>query len=103
MARFTVRVELFGEPEQEVYETLHEKMQAKKYFRVIQGREEWYHLPTATYDHLAEASAPTIRDEVWTIAQSVWEDPGVLVTESARRSWQGLRTATASEVKQLTA
>ena len=52
MARFTVRVELFGEPEQEVYETLHKKMQTGKYFRVIRGREEWYHLPTATYDHL---------------------------------------------------
>jgi hypothetical protein len=102
MPRFTVRVELFGEADEDQYKSLHKKMQAKKYFRVIKGREDWYHLPTATYDHSAKTSASTVTNEVLTIAKSVWKDSGVLVTEASRISWKGLRKATASEVKEFT-
>jgi hypothetical protein len=50
MSRFTVRVELFGKADEDDYEKLRKKMQAKKYFRVIKGKSgNWYHLPSSTY------------------------------------------------------
>jgi hypothetical protein len=103
MVKFPVRIELFGNADEDDYENLHGKMKAKKYFRVIQGGSgAWYHLPSATYDHATNSSASTVSGEVWTIAKAVWNDPGVLVTEANGRSWQGLRKATSSEVKELT-
>lgn len=102
MATFTVRVELFGKAEEENYEKLHEKMQAKRFFRVVKGEKAWYHLPSATYDHAADSSTSTVRDQVWAVAKAVWSDPGVLVTEANNMSWMGLRKATAEEVKELT-
>lgn len=43
MAKFTVRIELFGNADEDDYENLHGKMQVKKYFRVIQGASgTWY-------------------------------------------------------------
>ena len=102
MATFTVRVELFGKAEEEDYEKLHEKMQAKRFFRVVKGEKAWYHLLSATYDHAADSSASTVRDQVWAIAKAVWSDPGVLVTEANNMSWMGLRKLTAEEVKELT-
>ena len=103
MARFTVRIELFGKADEEDYEALHKKMQEKKYFRVIEGSDEkWYHLPTAEYNHTATEPVSKVYDQVWAIAKAVWHDPGVLVTESENRRWGGLRIATANEVKKLT-
>jgi hypothetical protein len=103
MAMFTVRVELFGNAEEEDYEKLHKKMQAKEFFRVVQGESEtWYHLPSAIYDHRAKSSASVVRAQVWTIAKTVWKDPGVLVVEGGSVSWKGLRKATAEEVRELT-
>ena len=103
MSRFTVRVELFGNADEDNYESLHKRMQAKKYFRVIKSSDgDWNHLPSATYNHTADVSASTVQADVWAIAKAVWDDPGVLVTESADRSWRGLRKATSSEVRELT-
>lgn len=99
MSRFTVRVELFGKADEDDYK----KIQAKKYFRVIKGKSgNWYHLPSSTYHHTAQASASAVEDEVWAIIKETWKDPGVLVTEAADLSWQGLRIATESEAKELT-
>jgi hypothetical protein len=58
MATLTVRVELFGKAQEEDDEKLHEKMQAKRFFRVVKGEKGWYHLPSATCDHAADSSAP---------------------------------------------
>lgn len=103
MAQFTVRVELFGNPDAEHYDNLHAKMQEEDFYRVLKGSdEEWYHLPSATYDHSSTESKSAVRDTVWTIARSVWNKPGVLVTESDGRAWQGLKKASAEEVEELT-
>jgi hypothetical protein len=102
MSMFTVRVELFGKAAEDDYEKLHEKMQAKRFFRVVKGEKAWYHLPSATYDHAADSSASEVRNQVWAIAKAAWSDPGVLVTEANSMSWMGLRKATAEEVKELT-
>lgn len=103
MSIFIVRIELFGKAEEDDYEKLHKKMQAKRFFRVVKGEKAWYHLPSATYDHAADSSASKVRDQVWAVAKSVWSDPGVLVTEANNMSWMGLPKATADEVKELTA
>lgn len=103
MAMFTVRVELFGNAEEEDYEKLHKKMQAKKFFLVAQGQSGiWYHLPSAIYDHTSKSTAPVVRAQVWAIAKTIWKDPGILVIEGGSVSWKGLRKATASDVKELT-
>jgi len=103
MATFTVRVELFGKAEEDDYDKLHEKMQAKKFFRVAKAKSgTWYHLPSAIYDHTAKSSSSVVRAQVWAIAKAVWKDPGILVVEGGSVSWKGLRKATASEVKELT-
>ena len=103
MARFTVRVELFGKADEDDYENLHGRMQKKRHFRVIQADSgKWYHLPSATYDHTNASSTSQVREEVWSIAKAVWSNLGVHITKSDERAWQGLREATATEVKNLT-
>lgn len=87
MTRFTVRVELFGDPDEQDYDLLHERMQIKKYHRVNKsGDGDWQHLPSATYDHQSHSTASSICDEVWEIASSVLKKPGVLITQSESRS-----------------
>ncbi len=105
MARFAVRVELFGRAGEDDYESLHGEMQDNGYYRVIEsGKGEWYHLPTATYDHTSSSqSRSDVCDEVWKIAKSVWNDPGILITEVNGMVWQGLRKASSQEVKAATA
>lgn len=102
-AQSTVRVELFGNPNAEDYENLHAKMQSHDFYRVLRsGDGEWYHLPNATYDHSSTETKSTVRDTVWTIARSVWNKPGALVTESDGRAGQGLKKASQDEVEDLT-
>lgn len=103
MAKFTVRVELFGNASKGDYDLLHEKMQAKRYLRIIEGDGVWYHLPTATYTADKEKRTEAVRDEVGEIAKLVWSDSGVFVTKADNgRYWKGLRKANATDVDDLT-
>lgn len=103
MSKFTVRVELFGRASNDDYESLHEKMQAEYYFRVVKGDGQWYHLPSATYTAEKNKATAAVRSEVFEIAKSVWTDPGVFVTEANNgRYWKGLRKASTQEVENLT-
>jgi hypothetical protein len=104
MPRFTVRVELYGSPTRQDYDSLHFVMQRAKYFRVIYLDKKWWHLPTAEYTaNFENKDTPDVRDQVQSIAESVWNDVATLVTKAdGSRYTSGLREATASEVKALT-
>jgi len=91
------------EPSGEDYEELHLAMQRNSYLRVIKGSNgEWYHLPHAEYTISWNVAKGTVLSDVTTIVKTVWKKFGVLVTESNGRTWIGLKTASASEVAQLT-
>jgi len=104
MAKFTVRVELFGNASEDYYDLLHSKMKARRYFRSVKGGDDvWYHLPSATYTADKEKGADAVRDEVAAIAQSVWSDSGTFVTKAdGGRYWKGLRKASTGEIEELT-
>lgn len=106
MARFSVRVELYGYPNEQVYENLHTKMQKKRYLRVVKDDNgNWYHMPSAEYTASFESkTAVNVANEIKKIADSVWTDAAVFVTKSSGgRQWRNLRDATADEVEELTA
>lgn len=91
MPAFTIRIELHKATGED-YDKLHKKMEADGFSRTItssDGKE--YHLPTAEYAFKHDTmSAAEVRDKAYAVAKAVKDKPAVLVTESARRSWQGL-------------
>jgi hypothetical protein len=97
MARFTTRVQLNGEPADEVYEALHRAMKAKGFSRFIAGDGRVNHMPHAEYNRVAETTIEAVRDDARAAADSVWSNSQVLVTEGSR-AWIGLKEATAAEV-----
>jgi len=93
MTTFIVRVELHG-ADAEDYENLHEHMERKGYQRHItadSGNE--YQLPDAEYIRVSSTAMNVTRiaNEVYEIASSVNDAPGVLVTEAASIEVMGLR------------
>jgi hypothetical protein len=88
MAKFTVRVQLNGEPDQTDYERLHAAMRGNGFSQTIIGGDgvEFY-LPHAEYDYESAGSAEQVRELVRTIAKGVWDSSYVLVTQALIRSW----------------
>jgi hypothetical protein len=91
MAQFTVRVELHNANGDD-YNVLHTAMESEGFSRFItsdQGTR--YHMPWAEYDG---ASSTLSRLQVLTAAQRAdnrtGRTHGILVTESAGRTWDGL-------------
>jgi hypothetical protein len=92
MAKFTTRVELYGKPTWDDYDKLHTAMEAEGFSRIIadsDGKE--YHMPHAEYNREAELNRSQILSSAKKAAASVWEDFGVLVTESDGRTWHNLK------------
>jgi len=91
MASFTVRVELHSAVAKD-YENLHSKMEAAGFSRQITADSGVvYHLPTAEYDYShSSMTTADVRDKAAAVAQTVKQNPAVLVTKSDGRSWQGL-------------
>jgi hypothetical protein len=93
MPRFFVRIELPDRPEAD-YEDLHEKLQAKHYFREIETTSGRRHLQHATYTCDANNwTKDQIIAELYAIAKEVHDKPRVLVIESAGWTSQGLLKA----------
>lgn len=87
MADFTVRVELHGANADD-YVLLHDKMQAKGYFKeIIHSDGKRYKLPMAEYITTKNKAASDICREVVNIASEVKKYPDVLVTKSETRAW----------------
>jgi hypothetical protein len=50
-----------------------------------------YHLPTAEYNRRSNKTKDQIRDSAAAAASTTGKEYGIIVTESAGRSWQGLK------------
>jgi hypothetical protein len=94
MTNFTVRVELH-DAEDEDYETLHEKMAEKGFVRWVKdGEGNKSKLPTAEYnmqDSNLKRSDILNRAKAAADAAKPKPAPWIIVTESAGRSWTGLK------------
>jgi hypothetical protein len=94
MTNYTTRVELHGADEDE-YEALHDAMEAEGFVRWIENSSgEKLRLPTAEYN-LSDSTLD--RKQVVKRAERAAESvkpnptPWILVTESAGRTWSGLK------------
>lgn len=94
MTRYMVRVELPGKQPGD-YEHLHKSMGRAGYFRVIEGRKGWWHLPHAEYTCLADGwTSERIRDEVLTLARSHHRKARVFACVANAAAWTNLRPVT---------
>lgn len=91
MADFMTRVELHGvRNDSEVYENLHAAMERAGFSRRIRAADgTWYHLPPAQYAASGNHTIEFVRDTAASVAQSVWTNRAVIVTEGVS-AWQGL-------------
>ena len=94
MTNFITRVELHGADEDD-YEALHEEMRAEGFVRWIQDQDgNKLRLPTAEYNLPgATFTRKQVLQRAQRAANSVKPNPApwVLVTESAGRTWSGLK------------
>jgi hypothetical protein len=91
MAEFTVRVELHL-ANQDDYDTLHSAMEEEGFSRQIKSDSGTrYHLPTAEYNRTSSKTRQQILDSAAAAADTTGKKYGILVTESAGRTWQGLK------------
>jgi len=91
MASFTTRVELHDAVSGD-YTTLHSEMKNKGFKQTITSDDGTvYNLPTAEYNYIGDKT----RGEVLGLAKSaagvVKKSFGILVTESAGRTWHNLK------------
>jgi hypothetical protein len=94
MANFTVRVELYGYAKAEDYDDLHEAMRLRGFKRTISSETATFALPGGEYNLLdSQFTRKQVLDSAKAAAATTWSDFGVLVTQSAGRTWDGLRGA----------
>lgn len=92
MARFTTRVELHAASTVEDYNTLHEQMESRGFSRTIENNEGvTYRLPWAEYNCVVDNSIEEVLAAAEAAAAATGKKYAVLVTESKRRRWSGLR------------
>lgn len=98
MAAFTTRVLLNGNPTAEDYEKLHKAMKKKGFSRVIKSDQgTYYWLPNAEYDRNTISNRAQVLEDAKAAAATVSSRYEILVTESAGRTWHGLKVATAAD------
>jgi hypothetical protein len=91
MAQFTTRVELHDATWSD-YEQLHANMRGQGFTQTIRSDDGCiYELPPAEYDYQGPITRAQVLDKAKSAASAVKPSYGVLVTESAGRTWYGLR------------
>jgi hypothetical protein len=94
MSMFTTRVELHNATWED-YETLHTAMESAGFSRTITSDDGiTYQLPTAEYNVVGNYTIQQVFDAAWTAAGSVGKKYAVLVSEAAKRRWNGLSVVT---------
>jgi hypothetical protein len=95
MSRFTVRVELRGNPTGDDYNVLHDAMKAEGFSRTIisegTGVKLW--LPNAEYNYNGERNKGQILSMVKRAAAKTDKGYSILVTVSSGRTWYNLEPA----------
>jgi hypothetical protein len=77
MPNFTLRIQLVGNPSQEVYESLHARMKQGGFLQTVtgtsqQGQPKTVSLPHATYYGQTTADCVAVRDWAASHAAEVW-------------------------------
>jgi hypothetical protein len=83
MPNYLVRVELHGaEDQRDVYDQLHEAMEAGGYLRTIQMNKGTRKLPNATYSRgNVSLDGETVTNQVAEIVASVWKEHSIVVAD----------------------
>jgi hypothetical protein len=83
MSNFTVRVELYGSPSEDIYTKLHAGMAANGFFRSFSQNGTNYSMPHATYIFFnGTSTAPILKAAISGATASTWKDFAILVTET---------------------
>lgn len=91
MASYTIRVELKEQTESKRIE-LHYTMLDNGFSRsVVCDKGFTYALPSNEFVYVGNEKIPSLIDRIVTLISPFSEQPAVLVTRSAERSWTGLR------------
>jgi hypothetical protein len=89
MTDFSIRVQLNGSPTSGTYDLLHDAMEHYGCSRQIKGDSgAWYYLPHAEYRLTSATTVERVRDDVVTLADSIWLDNEVVVTEAGVTAWK---------------
>jgi len=93
MSDFTTRVELHDAVWSD-YVELHKAMAKQGFSQIITSDDgQTYELPPAEYNYSGNATRSQVLEKAKSAAATVKNSFGVLVTESAGRTWTGLRLA----------
>jgi hypothetical protein len=84
MAKFTTRVELYGNPSWDDFDNLHEAMRKEGFSRTIsfQGDNTVWQLPHAEYNRDTDLGTDAVRDSAKRAAATAWDDFAILVTKA---------------------
>ena len=91
MAKYTVRVELHSNQYTPDFETLHREMSKEGFSKLIAAEGgKTYHLPSGEYNISTSSNISEVLNATKRAVRATGESAEILVTESARRSWDGL-------------
>jgi hypothetical protein len=90
MTSYTTRVELHDAVSGD-YTKLHVEMKKQGFKQTITGSDgKVYNLPTAEYNYIGDKTLSQVKEAAKLAAGTVKKSFGILVTESAARSWHNL-------------
>jgi hypothetical protein len=92
MANFTVRIQLKGDPDQDVYGDLHDRMEKEGFLRTVSGVDESgkqsvCNLPHGTYYGQSNVSCATVRDWAAKQATDAWGKNVTFVAQTETWGW----------------
>jgi hypothetical protein len=91
MSSYTVRVELHSSQYNPDFEILHRAMQKEGFSRLITSDAgKIYHLPRGEYNILTSEDSSRVLNAAKRAVEMTRESAEILVTESVRRTWDGL-------------
>ena len=95
MAAYTLRIQLVGNPSQNVYDDLHGRMETGGFLRQVtgvnvDGQQQACALPHGTYYGSSDADATVVGDWASAHAREVWGESTVFV--ALRETWAWSRT-----------
>jgi len=96
MANFTIRVELAGEPSQEIYDELHTAMKNLGFVQTVDGDDtdgepSNFDLPTGLYYGRSASSVTDTRDAVLDAARAIHQVRAIFVAQT--ETWASWGTA----------
>jgi hypothetical protein len=91
MSNYTIRVELKEQTEKNRIELLFTMLENGFSRSVVCERGLTYALPTNEFLYVGNEKIATLMERIVALVSCISEEPAVLVTRSAERSWSGLR------------